>query len=58
MANPMLQREFGTLPATDAAPGNAPVPAAPASSGDPTMSIGGTSFKTLLLLILVVGAGA
>ena len=58
MANPTLQREFGTLPGTDAALGSAPVPAAAAPSGDPTMSIGGTSLKTLLLLILVMGAGA
>ena len=58
MANPTLEREFGTLPATDAALASAPVPAAAAPSGDPTMSIGGTAFKTMLLLILVVGAGA
>jgi uncharacterized YccA/Bax inhibitor family protein len=58
MANPTLEREFGNLPATDAALASTPVPAAAAPSGDPTMSIGGTAFKALLLLILVVGAGA
>jgi hypothetical protein len=54
MANPTLEREFGTLPATDPALGSAPVPAAAAPSGDPTMSIGGTGLKTVLLLILTV----
>jgi len=58
MANPTLEREFGNLPAADAALASAPVPAAAAPSGDPTMSIGGTAVKTMLLLILVVAAGA
>ena len=57
MANPTLEREFGNLPATDATLASAPVPAAAVPSGDPTMSIGGTAFKTVLLLILVLAAG-
>jgi uncharacterized YccA/Bax inhibitor family protein len=58
MANPTLEREFGTLPTTDSALASTPVVAAAAPSGDPTMSIGGTATKTLLLLILVVAAGS
>jgi uncharacterized YccA/Bax inhibitor family protein len=58
MANPTLEREFGSLPATDTTLASAPVAAAPAPSGDATMSIGGTAAKTSFLLLLVVGAGA
>ena len=58
MANPTLEREFGSLPTADTTLASAPVPAADVPSGDPTMSIGGVSLKTMLLLILVVAAGA
>jgi len=58
MANPTLEREFGTLPATDSALASTPIPAVAPPSGDPTMSIGGTAFKTMLLLILVVASGS
>jgi uncharacterized YccA/Bax inhibitor family protein len=58
VANPTLERTFGTLPAADAAQASTPVPAAAPPSGDPTMSISGTAVKTMLLLILVVAAGS
>lgn len=60
MANPTLEKQFGTLPevgaGSDAALASAQTPVAMGSAN--AMTIGGTSAKTAFLLILVLGAGA
>jgi len=60
MANPTLQKEFGSYPdvtATTDAAVTAP-PRSPVSIDGDAMTIGGTAAKTGLLLLLVVAAGA
>ncbi len=59
MANPTLEREFGKLPANDAASSAALASAKlPYDVGvDDPMTIGGVSAKTAFLLLLVLGAG-
>jgi len=60
MANPTLQKQFGSLPPVDGtvdatlSTANTPV----AMGSDTPMTIGGTSAKTAFLLILVLAAGS
>ncbi len=58
MANPTLNKKFGSLPAADAALATAPVPSVAPQSGEPTMSIRGVAVKTALFLAIFIGAGA